>query len=139
MEATDNDEGENAKITYSIYHVSNNGIQKFKIDSKSGIIESVGKLNAGEQYSITVQATDNGGKFSQTIVEVNVIPGPNTRSPVFQETVYEVQVSEGASINSTVATITVSKIYSPVPLSLKNAARFRRSDKSKNYVSINRQ
>ncbi|OXU31282.1 hypothetical protein TSAR_011025 [Trichomalopsis sarcophagae] len=105
VEATDNDDGPNAEITYSIYHVSNNGLQKFKIDPKSGLIESVGKLNAGEQYSITVQATDNGGKYSQTIVEVNVIPGPNTRSPVFQQQVYEVQVSEGASINSTVATI----------------------------------
>lgn len=108
VEATDNDEGENAEITYSIYHVSNNGLQKFKIDPKTGVIESVRKLNAGEQYSITVQATDKGGKYSQTIVEVNVIPGPNTRSPVFQQPVYEVQVSEGASINSTVATITVS-------------------------------
>lgn len=108
MEATDNDEGENAEITYSIYHVSNNGLHKFKIDPKTGVIESVRKLNAGEQYSITVQATDKGGKYSQTIVEVNVIPGPNTRSPVFQQPVYEVQVSEGASINSTVATITVS-------------------------------
>ncbi|XP_066582504.1 cadherin-99C isoform X2 [Prorops nasuta] len=105
VEATDNDEGENAEITYSIYHVSNNGLQKFKIDPKTGVIESVRKLNAGEQYSITVQATDKGGKYSQTIVEVNVIPGPNTRSPVFQQPVYEVQVSEGASINSTVATI----------------------------------
>ncbi|XP_053595607.1 cadherin-99C isoform X1 [Microplitis demolitor] len=106
VEATDNDEGENAEITYSIYHVSNNGQQKFKIDPKSGVIESVRKLNAGEQYSITVQATDKGGKYSQTIVEINVIPGPNTRSPVFQQPVYEVQVSEGAPINSTVATIT---------------------------------
>jgi protocadherin-15 len=108
VEATDNDEGPNAKINYSIYHVSNNGLQKFKIDPRSGLIESVGKLNAGEQYSITVQASDNGGRYSQTIVEVNVIPGPNTRSPVFQQQVYEVQVSEGASLNSTVATITVS-------------------------------
>ncbi|XP_014233945.1 cadherin-99C isoform X2 [Trichogramma pretiosum] len=105
VEATDNDAGVNAEITYSIYHVSNNGLQKFKIDPKSGQIESTGKLNAGEQYSITVQATDNGGRYSQTIVEVNVVPGPNTRSPVFQQHVYEVQVSEGASINSTVATI----------------------------------
>ena len=88
--------------------MSNNGLHKFKIDPKTGVIESVRKLNAGEQYSITVQATDKGGKYSQTIVEVNVIPGPNTRSPVFQQSVYEVQVSEGASINSTVATITVS-------------------------------
>ncbi|XP_076631563.1 cadherin 99C isoform X2 [Colletes latitarsis] len=106
VEATDNDQGENAEITYSIYHVSNNGLLKFKIDPHTGVIESVRKLNTGEQYSITVQATDKGGKYSQTIVEVNVIPGPNTRSPVFQQSVYEVQVSEGASINSTVATIT---------------------------------
>ncbi|XP_014216092.1 cadherin-99C [Copidosoma floridanum] len=105
VEATDNDEGPNAEITYSIYHVSNNGLKKFEIDPRTGLIESVGKLNAGEQYSITVQATDRGGRYSQTIVEVNVVPGPNTRSPVFQQQVYEVQVSEGASLNSTVATI----------------------------------
>lgn len=99
---------------YSIYHVSNNGLQKFKIDPVTGVMESIRKLNAGEQYSITVQATDKGGKYSQTIVEVNVIPGPNTRSPVFHQAVYEVQVSEGASINSTVATITVSSIILPL-------------------------
>lgn len=68
----------------------------------------LGKLIAGEQYSITVQATDTGGKSSQTIVEVTVVPGPNTRSPVFQQNNYDVNVSEGASINSTVATILVS-------------------------------
>lgn len=90
--------------------MSNNGLQKFKIDFKTGVIESIRKLNAGEQYSITVQATDSGGKHSQVIVEVNVLPGPNTRSPVFRQPVYEVQVSEGASINSTVASIVVSII-----------------------------
>ncbi|XP_024946139.1 cadherin-99C isoform X2 [Cephus cinctus] len=126
VQATDNDEGENAEITYSIYHVSNNGQQKFKIDPKSGVIDSIGKLNAGEQYSITVQATDNGGKYSQTIVEVNVIPGPNTRSPVFQQPVYEVQVSEGASINSTVATITaVDPENDPVSYSITSGNDLR--------------
>ncbi|XP_047001442.1 cadherin-99C [Schistocerca americana] len=103
--ATDDDLGENAEISYSIYHVSNNGRQKFKIEPKTGEIFTIGKLIAGEQYSITVQATDKGGKYSQTIVEVNVVPGPNTRSPVFEQQTYEVQVSEGAPINSTVATI----------------------------------
>ncbi|PNF18966.1 hypothetical protein B7P43_G12884 [Cryptotermes secundus] len=105
VEATDADLGANAEITYSIYHVSNNGRQKFKIDRKTGLIETTGKLNAGEQYSITVQATDTGGKYSQTIVEVTVVPGPNTRGPIFENPVYEVQVSEGASINSTVTTV----------------------------------
>lgn len=53
--ATDNDLGENAEITYSIYHVSNNGRNRFKIDPQTGAIEAIGKLNAAEQYSITVQ------------------------------------------------------------------------------------
>lgn len=85
--------------------MSNNGRGKYKIDPHTGLLTTSGKLNAGEQYSITVQATDSGGKMSQTIVEVTVVPGPNTRSPVFTQPVYDLQVSEGASINSTVATI----------------------------------
>lgn len=60
IKATDNDEGENAEIKYSIYHVSNNGNRKFKIDESTGQITTVGKLNAGDQYSLTVQATDSG-------------------------------------------------------------------------------
>lgn len=105
MMATDIDEGPNAVVTYSIYHVSNNGIQKFTIDEKTGVIETRGRLLAGEQYSITVQATDIGGLSSQAIVEVTVTPGPNTKPPRFNNAVYEVQVSEGAEINSTVTVI----------------------------------
>lgn len=103
--ATDNDVGENALVTYSIYHVSNNGNNKFIINSKTGLLETVGKLHAGEQYSLTVKATDRGGLNSQVIVEVTVSPGPNTKSPVFEQAVYDIEVSEGATINSTVATI----------------------------------
>jgi protocadherin-15 len=62
---------------------------------------------------IYLQATDTGGKYSQTIVEVTVVPGPNTRGPVFENPVYEVQVSEGASINSTVTTVNVSLYPAP--------------------------
>lgn len=108
VQATDNDIGENAEITYSIYHVSNNGNNKFVINPRTGDIETVGKLNAGEQYSLTVQATDNGGLYTQAIVEVTISPGPNTQSPVFEQSVYDIEVSEGATINSTVATVMVS-------------------------------
>ncbi|XP_059218267.1 cadherin-99C [Stomoxys calcitrans] len=105
VSATDNDEGANAVVSYSIYHVSNNGMQKFAIDEQSGEIETRGRLLAGEQYSITVQASDIGGLSSQAIVEVTVTPGPNTKPPKFVKPVYEVQVSEGAEINSTVSVI----------------------------------
>lgn len=107
VQATDNDDADNALITYSIYHVSNNGMNKFIINSKTGVIETMGKLNAGEQYSLTVQASDRGGLYNQAIVEVTVSPGPNTQSPIFEQNVYDIEVSEGATINSTVATVTV--------------------------------
>lgn len=126
IRAMDKDEGDNAKITYSIYHVSNNGLNKFKIDPISGLLETIGKLNAGDQYSVTVQATDTGGLHSQTIVEVSISPGPNTRSPQFQQYVYEVEVSEGASINSTVATVTaIDPENDPVAYSIISGNDFR--------------
>lgn len=107
VKATDNDEGDNARVTYSIYHVSNNGNNKFTINPTTGSLDTVGKLNAGDQYSLTVQATDKGGLYSQAIVEVTISPGPNTQSPIFEQSVYDIDVSEGATINSTVATIMV--------------------------------
>lgn len=103
--ATDNDIGENAKITYSLFHVSNNGAKKFSIDPKTGVIETRGFLTVGEHYSLTVQATDIGGLYSQAIVEVSVKPGPNTKPPKFTKPVYEVQVSEGADINATIVVV----------------------------------
>ncbi|KAI8045501.1 cadherin-99C isoform X1 [Drosophila gunungcola] len=103
--ASDNDEGPNAVVTYSIYHVSNNGLAKFTINETTGEIRTQGRLLAGEQYSITVQAIDIGALSSQAIVEVSVTPGPNTKPPRFQKPIYEVQVSEGAEINSTVTVV----------------------------------
>lgn len=107
VKATDNDEGDNAIVTYSLYHVSNNGNNKFRINPVSGRLETIAKMSAGEQYSLTVQATDKGGLYSQAIIEVTISPGPNTQSPIFEQSVYDVDVSEGATINSTIATITV--------------------------------
>lgn len=103
--ATDIDEGENAVITYAIHHVSNNGMNKFDINAKTGQIETKGKLVSGEHYSITVQATDIGQMSTQTIVEVYVTPGPNIRPPKFTKSIYEVQISEGVEINSTVVQV----------------------------------
>ncbi|CAK1544137.1 unnamed protein product [Leptosia nina] len=106
VEATDIDEGENARITYSIYHVSNNGGNKFTIEPSTGVISSTGRLQAGEQYSVTVRATDSKGLSSQGIIELMVAPGPNTRPPQFSSRDYYAPVSEGAAINSTVTTVT---------------------------------
>ncbi|XP_028034875.1 cadherin-99C [Bombyx mandarina] len=106
VEAVDIDEGENARVTYNLYHVSNNGGNKFTIDPNTGVISSTGRLQAGEQYSVTVRATDAKGLSSQGIVELSVAPGPNTSPPQFSSRDYYAPVSEGAAINSTVTTVT---------------------------------
>ncbi|CAG7733991.1 unnamed protein product, partial [Allacma fusca] len=105
IEAEDNDEGINAQIRYSLHHISNNGKDKFVINETTGLLEAVGKLNSGEQYSLTVQATDGGGRSTQEILEVNLVNGPNLKSPSFPQLVYDVAVSEGASIGSEVITL----------------------------------
>lgn len=105
VQARDDDEGEFARVSYSVYHVSNNGRDKFRIDQDTGLVQVISKVVSGDQYSITVQATDTGARFSQGILDVIVIPGPNTGGPVFSKDTYEVQVSEGASVGSAVATL----------------------------------
>lgn len=49
-------------------------------------------VDAGEQFSITVQATDAGGLYTQGIIEVMVIPGPNLGGPVFLQDEYGAEV-----------------------------------------------
>ncbi|KAH8032713.1 hypothetical protein HPB51_001411 [Rhipicephalus microplus] len=110
VQARDDDEGEFARISYSVYHVSNNGRDKFRIDPNTGVVQVIGRVSSGEQYSITVQATDSGARFSQGILDVIVIPGPNTGGPVFSKEKYEAQVSEGASVGSAVLTLKVCSL-----------------------------
>ena len=103
--ARDADEVDKGKVVYSIYHVSNNGKEKFRIDSETGQIESVSRLMAGEQYSLTIQASDSRSMRSQSILDVLVIPGPNAGGPTFAKERYEIEVSEGISPYSAVATL----------------------------------
>ncbi|RWS15678.1 protocadherin-15-like isoform X1 [Dinothrombium tinctorium] len=105
ISAKDVDEVDKGRISYSIYHVSNNGKEKFRIDSKTGEISAIGKLIAGQQYSVTVQASDSANKVAQNIVEVIVVPGPNRGGPIFNSERYEAEVSEGISLFSTVISV----------------------------------
>lgn len=102
VHASDDDDGENSQIVYSLHHVSNNGKNKFLINAESGQIEAIGKLVSGQQYSLTVNARDGGNKTSHTILDVSIIPGPNTGGPVFEKEAYQTQISEGASLHSPV-------------------------------------
>lgn len=60
---------------------------------------------AGEQYSLTIQATDSRNAASQSILEVLVVPGPNAGGPIFAKERYEIEVSEGISPYSAIGTL----------------------------------
>jgi protocadherin-15 len=83
IEALDKDLPENSRMHFSIQHVSNMGSHRFRIDEESGRIEALGKFQAGEQFSLTVQVADELGRSSQGIVDVQVVPGANTGGPQF--------------------------------------------------------
>lgn len=129
ISAKDNDVGENAEVQYSIYHVSNNGLDKFSINASTGELALVGEVEAGDQYSITLRATDRGGLYSQSILEMMVNRGPNTGGPVFTLPSYSVAVSEGATPNSAVLTVTaVDPEGDPASLSIITGNELRHFD-----------
>ncbi|CAN2391038.1 homophilic cell adhesion via plasma membrane adhesion molecules [Pristimantis euphronides] len=75
LNATDEDEGSNAEITYSFSHVCDNGLQLFTIDSLNGDIKVLGKLDyeLSDTYEMTVEAKDGGGHVTHCKVSVQVI------------------------------------------------------------------
>lgn len=101
--AKDLDAGSNATITYSLPLPQQQ--KKFTIDGKNGEIFAIGRLNANENWNLTIRATDGGGLYSETSLLVNVIAGPNTKPPIFTKNTYEVAVNESSNINTTVVVV----------------------------------
>ncbi|XP_022221546.2 LOW QUALITY PROTEIN: protein dachsous [Drosophila obscura] len=93
IKATDADLGVNARLVYSL---ANETQWQFAIDSKSGLITTVGKLDRELQssYSFMVLATD-GGRYevraARVPVQINVLD-VNDNHPVFERYPYIGQV-----------------------------------------------
>lgn len=85
MTATDDDEGDNAKITFSIDTISKN---KFIIDPTSGEISTKAPLDHEEspRYVITVTARDSGTpSLSSTATIVVTVRDLNDNTPDFPD------------------------------------------------------
>ena len=74
--------------------VSNGGKRTFYVNPSTGQLDVMSRVVAGQSYSLTVQATDDNGATSQTIVEVDISPGPNIKPPYFEKLVYDIEVRE---------------------------------------------
>ncbi|XP_029291798.1 cadherin EGF LAG seven-pass G-type receptor 3 [Cottoperca gobio] len=95
ISATDDDVGENARITYFL----EDNIPQFRIDTASGAITLQAELDYEDQmtYTLAITAKDNGipQKADTTYVEVNV-NDVNDNSPQFLSPRYQGTVSEDA-------------------------------------------
>ncbi|TWW56408.1 Cadherin EGF LAG seven-pass G-type receptor 3 [Takifugu flavidus] len=95
ISATDDDVGENARITYFL----EDNIPQFRIDSATGAITLQAELDYEDQmtYTLAITAKDNGipQKSDTTYVEVNV-NDVNDNAPQFLSPRYQGSVSEDA-------------------------------------------
>lgn len=102
--------GDNSRVHFAIKHVSNNGRARFRIDEDTGQLESLGRFQAGEQFSLTVQVSDELGRANQAIVEVQIVQGANSGPPQFiidgserdNSRGYSIEVNEAAQVGSVV-------------------------------------
>uniref|UniRef100_A0A3P9H6T8 Cadherin EGF LAG seven-pass G-type receptor 1a n=1 Tax=Oryzias latipes TaxID=8090 RepID=A0A3P9H6T8_ORYLA len=105
--ATDEDTGENARITY----IMEDNIPQFKIDPDTGVITTQMEIDYEDQASFTIAiiAKDNGipQKSDTTYVEI-IIQDANDNAPQFLRDRYQGSVFEDAQVRTSVLQISAS-------------------------------
>ncbi|KAF7668280.1 hypothetical protein LDENG_00021540 [Lucifuga dentata] len=107
ISATDEDTGENARITY----VMEDNVPQFKIDPDTGAITTQIEIDYEDQasYTLAIIARDNGipQKSDTTYVEI-IILDANDNSPQFLRDIYKGTVFEDAPVYTSVLQISAS-------------------------------
>ncbi|CAJ0938578.1 unnamed protein product [Ranitomeya imitator] len=111
VSASDEDEGVNAQITYSISTTVDNVLLAFNIDSQSGKITTKGLLDfeVTKYYDISVQAEDGGGLAAHAKVLIE-ITDENDNAPEISITSSSDLIPEDSPPGSVVALI---KVHDP--------------------------
>uniref|UniRef100_A0A674E1V5 Cadherin EGF LAG seven-pass G-type receptor 1a n=1 Tax=Salmo trutta TaxID=8032 RepID=A0A674E1V5_SALTR len=107
ISATDEDTGENARITY----IMEDNVPQFKIDPDTGAITTQMEIDYEDQasYTLAIIARDNGipQKSDTTYVEI-IILDANDNTPQFLRDMYQGTVFEDAPIYTSVLQISAS-------------------------------
>ncbi|XP_028304678.1 cadherin EGF LAG seven-pass G-type receptor 1 isoform X4 [Gouania willdenowi] len=107
ISATDEDTGENARITY----VMEDNVPQFKIDPDTGAITTQMQIDYEDQasYTLAIIARDNGipQKSDTTYVEI-IILDANDNAPQFRTDMYQGSISEDAQLFTSVLQISAS-------------------------------
>lgn len=107
ISATDEDTGENARITY----VMEDNVPQFKIHPDTGAITTLTEIDYEDQasYTLAIIARDNGipQKSDTTYVEIIVLDA-NDNTPQFVRDIYQGTVLEDAPVYTSVLQISAS-------------------------------
>ncbi|XP_077987551.1 uncharacterized protein LOC144442158 [Glandiceps talaboti] len=104
VDATDADEGLNAKLLYSFQSGSEG---KFSVDIETGELSVLSELDRemNDKYDIVIIARDQGLPVQQTSIDISItITDINDNTPQFTELHYVVHVSEDVGVSSSILT-----------------------------------
>ncbi|XP_074068865.1 protocadherin gamma-A12-like isoform X13 [Macrotis lagotis] len=140
VNATDPDEGVNGEVTY-FWNIHNKTKQIFELDSQSGRISTIGKLNHEESgfYEMEVQAKDNAGFFARANVLVTVVD-VNDNAPEVTITSLTTSIPEGSPLGTVIALLNVhdqdSGENGQVTCSISHDLSFKLEKNFGNYFSL---
>ncbi|KAM9356731.1 protocadherin beta-15-like [Symphorus nematophorus] len=141
VSATDADEGVNGDVTYHIGHVSDDDVNAFSIDPKTGEIRVIGVIDFEESssFEMSVQAKDGLGltSYAKVIMDVSDI---NDNVPVIYQQSLSNPIPENVSPGTEVGIINVqdrdSHSNGQVRCSIQKNVPFKLVPSIKNYYSL---
>ncbi|XP_013393116.1 protein dachsous [Lingula anatina] len=111
VNATDQDEGDNALIQYSILNVPDSHSDWFQIDTMSGLITTSKPIDCevDSQPRLLVQAMDSGSPpLSATATVIITIRDVNDNQPAFDQSFYNVSIPEDTAAHTCILTVSAS-------------------------------
>ncbi|XP_067455354.1 protocadherin gamma-A4-like isoform X24 [Thunnus thynnus] len=141
VSATDADEGVNGDVTYHFGHVSDDDVNLFSIDPKTGEIRVTGVIDFEERnsFEMRVQAKDGLGltSYAKVIIDVTDV---NDNAPVIYLNSLSNPIPENVSPGTEVGIINVqdrdSENNGQVRCSIQQGAPFKLVPSIKNYYSL---
>ncbi|XP_072256731.1 protocadherin gamma-B2-like isoform X18 [Pyxicephalus adspersus] len=141
LNATDEDEGTNALISYSFSHIPENARQIFSIDAQNGDVKLMGNLDyeVSDMYEMTVEAKDGGGHVTNCKMSIQVID-VNDNIPEITVTSLLVTLPENSPPGTVIALINVRDLDSgmngEVVCQMSNTLPFQLIPSSSSYYKL---
>ncbi|XP_044133340.1 protocadherin gamma-B2-like [Bufo gargarizans] len=141
LNATDEDEGSNALISYSFSHIPEQAQEVFALDSLTGEIKIIGTLDyeASDAYEMTVEAKDGGSHVTHCNVAIKVAD-INDNAPEIIITTLTTTIPEDSPPGTVIAIINIhdrdSGLNGEVHCEISDTLDFQLIPSSSNYYTL---